>query len=483
MIPLLLISSVPRVRVCTSGGEGACSHGGGASALAALHVLSPDPNAIELSRCSCLAQCDRGTVAQLFLEEEKAGGRFFHRLNDARAASALLQAAGLRVEKELVEAVGQAEVGHSLAAVGRPVDALKAYNGAFSHAVNIGLAVQWRSLPASVLRVQQRRPVKRPATTAAQVAWLAQLMVARSRTYSLLSQQGWVRASQRALEDAQYAVQLCGSRAEVDLKVRAIAWERLAETYESVRNIKGAILAYEQLLIIEPSFDPRLSPALSAKRGVQELVLISHRRGLEGAVEVRKGLRQAEKASRESITSRALQDVERLRNLVDKDIQTIERVAEERSLRGGSGPRDTFASRAMRDVRTMRQVVFSDINTLQMQILRGDPTVTFLRTLQNALDTRGGQCQPERRLSTLQQLSELADLSAGDIPADQQAFWLREQFESGALPSDPVLVRSLVEQARQNPDVITRLMADAVRARAPPSASSMRLDAAGGASA
>lgn len=103
-------------------------------------------------------------------------------------------------------------------------------------------------------------------------------MVSRSRTFSLLSPQGWVRAPQRALEDAQYAVQLSesvvGGDAGGGLRGRAAAWERLAETYEGGRNVKGAILAYEQLLQIEPPFDPRLAPAVSAKRGVQELVLV-----------------------------------------------------------------------------------------------------------------------------------------------------------------------------------------------------------------
>jgi hypothetical protein len=48
--------------------------------------------------------------------------------------------------------------------------------------------------------------------------------------------------------------------------------------------------------------------------------------------------------------------VERLRDLVDKDIGTLERVAEERGLKSGSGPRVTLASRAMRDLGMMRKV-------------------------------------------------------------------------------------------------------------------------------
>lgn len=462
-----------RIRVCTSGGEGMCSAGAGLSTLSALRFLSSGEE-FELKGCSCLAQCDRGVVLQL-----QDSGEFVQRVNDAAAAADVLRRFGVSVDSRLVDAFGMAKRADKHLASGRHVDALKGYNRAFTLSVRAGLAVQWRSLPASVLRAQQHRREQRPAMTLAQAAWLTQLMVSRSRTFSALSQQGWVRSARRALQDAQYAVQLSESILADDARGRAVAWERLAETHEAVRDIEGAILAYEQLLRVEPSFDPRLSPAVSAKRGVQELVLISHRRGLENAAEVREGLLQAEQASRESITRRALQDVERLRNLVDQDIGTLERVAEERGLKAGSGPRITLASRAMRDLGVMRKVAFSDINTLQMQILRGDPTVTLLRAVRAALGSVG-QPRSQKKLPTLQQLSELADLSASGIPRDRQAYWLREQFELGALPSDPVLLRSLVEQARKNPDLITRLMTDAVRARGSIGADAAGVKAPGG---
>jgi hypothetical protein len=111
-----------------------------------------------------------------------------------------------------------------------------------------------------------------------------------------------------------------------------------------------------------------------------------------------------------------------------------------------------------------------------MQILQGDPTITLLRAVRAAFSSFS-RPPGQKKLPTLQQLSELADLSAAGIPRDEQAYWLREQFELGALPSDPVLLRSMVEQARKNPDLITRLMTDAVRARS----SIEGVDASGGA--
>jgi hypothetical protein len=299
-----------RIRVCTSGGEGLCSSGAGLSTLAALRFLSPGDE-FELKGCSCLAQCDRGVVLQL-----QDSGEYVQRVNDAAAAADVLRRFGVTVDARLADAFGLAKRADENLASGRHVDALKGYNRAFTLSVRAGLAVQWRSLPTSVLRAQQhRREQQRPAVTRARAAWLTQLMVSRSRTFSALSQQGWVRSARRALEDARYAVQLSESilvddysrRREPILgepilgepivvdganardpisgsdytRRRAAAWERLAETHEAVRDIAGAILAYEQLLRVEPTFDPRLSAAVSAKRGVQELVLISHRRGLE----------------------------------------------------------------------------------------------------------------------------------------------------------------------------------------------------------
>jgi len=63
-------------------------------------------------------------------------------------------------------------------------------------------------------------------------------------------------------------------------------------------------------------------------------------------------------------------------------------------------------------------------------------------------------------ISPPQDLEELASLSAGDVAPGQQAYWLRAQFETGALPRDPLFVRNLVEQARRDPRIVSRLVAD-----------------------
>ena len=76
------------------------------------------------------------------------------------------------------------------------------------------------------------------------------------------------------------------------------AWECLAEAFEVCRDVDGAIYAYERLLAIEPANAPALSPTVAAKRAVQEIVLLSHRRGLEDT-----------RATRRAIRDKAEQDV------------------------------------------------------------------------------------------------------------------------------------------------------------------------------
>jgi len=218
---LILLFAAPacaatRIRVCVSGGEGLCSAGAGASTLAALRFLAPRQG-VELAGCSCLAQCDRGVVLQL-----QDSGEFVPRVNDAIAAAAVLRRAGMVVDARLADAFVAAKRGDELAAAGRPPEALKEYNRAFDLSVRAGLGVQWRSLPSSVLRVQQLWS-QDAISTPEQVAWLAQLMVARSRTFSVLSKQGWVRSKRRALEDAQYAVQLSDSVMRGNARVRAVS--------------------------------------------------------------------------------------------------------------------------------------------------------------------------------------------------------------------------------------------------------------------
>eukprot|EP00965_Chrysotila_dentata_P220424 6191763-Pleurochrysis_carterae.AAC.2 len=318
-------------------------------------------------------------------------------------------------------------------------------------------------------RSRVQRALARPrASNRAQVRWLSSLLVSRSRVFAQLGAQGWMRGARRAREDAQYAVQLAevlpqiaadgrravGTRAgvpassslsdadaEADLAARASAWEHLAELCESGRDVVGAIYAYEQLLALQPPFSPSLTSALSAKRGMQELVLLSHRRGLEGARRVRRevqsGLRDAARASRERITRRALADAEGLRVLVERDIDLFEKVALDalnRSL-------PSLLPRAVADLRQLRKITSADINVLQLQILRGDPTASFLRWMM----LRRSPTKSNRMPSLGEESSE-------------EAFWLRQQFEAGALPNDPILISSLLAEAKRDPELVTRLI-------------------------
>lgn len=156
---LVLGTAFPcRIRVCTSGGEGVCSSGAGASTLAALRFLAPREG-VELTGCSCLAQCDRGVVLQL-----QDSGEFVHRVNDAAAAAAVIRRAGFPVDNRLVDAFTSAALGDELAAAGKLTDALNAYNGAFGLSVAAGIGMQWRSLPSSVLRLRQRLSQSSPIT-------------------------------------------------------------------------------------------------------------------------------------------------------------------------------------------------------------------------------------------------------------------------------------------------------------------------------
>ena len=257
-------SPVRRIRVCTYGGEGLCGQGGGAKTLAALRFLTPPDAGIEPSGCSCLARCDQGVAVQI------EAGSVVGNVNGAREAAKLLKGLGVTaIDARLVSAFAAAARGDELMADDRPTDALNAYNRAFGLASAAGLGMRWRSRPSSVLRVRQRMGVGRERSAGApdsgtmgagvsqhQVMWLADLMASRSRVFADLANQarptppptsthvphtsrshpypslvpvvcphhrlrsansrsraarlaqGWVRGGQRALEDAQYAVQL-----------------------------------------------------------------------------------------------------------------------------------------------------------------------------------------------------------------------------------------------------------------------------------
>ena len=44
------------------------------------------------------------------------------------------------------------------------------------------------------------------------------------------------------------------------------------------------------------------------------------------------------------------------------------------------------------------------------------------------------------------------------LPFEENSLWLKEQLDSGALPRDPELLRTLLEQARKDPDMVVRLI-------------------------
>jgi hypothetical protein len=102
------------------------------------------------------------------------------------------------------------------------------------------------------------------------------------------------------------------------------------------------------------------------------------------------------------------------------------------------------------DLRVIRKIALSDINRLEMTILRGDPFFSFVR---------------DAYARSRAQMGPPAFGDPGTFPAlpedSENVLWLREQFESGALPRDPQLIRSLLEQSKRDPQLIERLVAGA----------------------
>uniref|UniRef100_A0A7S2HKR8 Uncharacterized protein n=1 Tax=Haptolina brevifila TaxID=156173 RepID=A0A7S2HKR8_9EUKA len=105
------------------------------------------------------------------------------------------------------------------------------------------------------------------------------------------------------------------------------------------------------------------------------------------------------------------------------------------------------ASRALADLRVLRKIAMSDINRLEMTLVRGDPLLSFLRDAYAR--ARGEQPPP-------------IALDAISISEDSAAvLWLKEQFEQQVLPPDPQLVRSLLQQANRDPELVARLVKEA----------------------
>ena len=498
------------IRVCTE-----CMQGG-PTTLAALLFLAPRDGP-SIVGCGCIARCDRGVAVRLPSGEIEEG------VTGAASCAATLRRLGYSVDQRLPDAFSAAQRGDELVAVSREPEAVLAYNRAFSLAIATGLGLRWRARRSPVSAASKFagsqiaeppgassgdgriRAAARLATTA-QVLWFARLMTKRASVQLTLARQGQVRASRRSLEDALYAVQLAEGVAESDAlpphpsssalaaalvslpalgtaladdesgewpdetskrasgvvagglagegaDVRLEAWECLAEAFEVARDLEGAIYAYERLLALEPSTTPGLSPTTSAKRGVQELVLLSHRQGLEATLALGRGLQEATDRSVADVVNRGLEDVETLRTVVRRDLDVVEERVRSRSpsrferlLLGAFQP----TAKALNDLQLMRRIAESDLNRLQRTLLLGDPLLAFLReTWQRAQ----GKAPPPVMLDALPISSEAV-------------LWLREQFERGVLPQDPLLVASLLEQARRDPELVIRLVGEIAAASA-----------------
>jgi len=235
--------------------------------------------------------------------------------------------------------------------------------------------------------------------------------------------------------------------------------EAHAEECEAAGDLGGAIAAYESLLELQPPTSPGLSAEIAARRGLQELFLQSAKRELAACEEEGCDIsffEQAQRAgeeTRKQLASRALADVGRIRDsiigLLERSTAQaqadVDRAREEQAyLRLVEGNPAFLASwqleeaqRRVDDTTLLRKSIESDLNRLELQLLAGDPSLTFLRELLKA--TRR---EPEQH-------EEIGSL------------WLEEQFESGALPRDPELMRTLLEQARRDPELVTRLVTQA----------------------
>ena len=388
------------------------------------------------------------------------------------------------------------------------------------------------------------------AATPTQLRWLARTMTSRSRVYSRIANPTASapvatrrKATRRAIEDAKYAVALAerslqmeeGAGAEAGLlsdedaamataaavanvggvavedaegpvaqppadgavgfgvdPVLTEAWERLAESYEGSRDIEGAITAYEALLRLEPPNAPGLAPPVAAKRGVQELVLLSHRRGIEDTQSLTEGLQRAGESTRSSMTARAISDVEALRKTVERDLDTLEANARRVVNATGSAVRPAdaerppgsaaaapggggflerqLAMRTLEDLQVVRKIARSDINRLELTLLRGDPLLALFRDVRDGkvvwrplswLRSRGWQgARGAQRLRKARGLDVKEGLR--DVPAESEiGMQLREQFERGVLPQDPLLIQVLLEQAKTDPQLVSRLVAEA----------------------
>jgi hypothetical protein len=204
---------------------------------------------------------------------------------------------------------------------------------------------------------------------------------------------------------------------------------------------------------------PELSAKVAARRALQELLLESTLReidecGSEGCGslfdDVLGNVQRAGEETRRQLARRALNDVNRLRSSIVDLLAATEREAEGDASRARSeqqygrlvegvdpwltGWQLEEASRRAADTRLLRRSLENDLNQLELQLLQGDPTLAFIRNV--LMRTRA-------------------------VPLEPRSMWLREQMETGALPRDPELMRTLLEQVRQDPKLVERLVTQA----------------------
>jgi len=251
--------------------------------------------------------------------------------------------------------------------------------------------------------------------------------------------------------------------------------EGQAEEAEAAQDLVSAIEAYEALLAMQPPDSPDLREDVAARRALQQLLLESARRELaecssegcevdgaavmvpsEIAANFVKGeLKRAQRVGEESrkrLAMRALDDVRKIRTTVVRLLQLSEDMAREDAERAKgeqsylrlvegqpgwlAGWQLGEATRRRDDARLLRKSVEADLNRLELQLLQGDPSLAFLReVLRSTRDEATCSCS--------------------------ESLWLQEQFDSGALPRDPELLRTLLAQARRDPEQVTRLVTQA----------------------
>lgn len=494
------------LRVCTYGGCGACSCGDGEVTLDALRFLTPygGPKAVS---SSCLARCDQAVAVML------PSGEIAEHVTGPAASAKLLQDLGFSVDKSLASAYASAQEADRLGAEGRNMEALTWYKRAFSLAIS-GFGLKDRSKYSPIIRlfygseanlvrddlgspgrgeqvVAAAARAAAESVTPAQFCWFARALIRRSRLYSKMAPvteapRRRVYASRRALVDAKCAMQLTQiciaelPKNQGDERVLVEAWERLAESYEATQDIGRAIYAYEQLLDLEPPSAPGLPATVATKRAAQELVLLSHRRGLEDTIRVRTGLQSGGERFRRILTAKALFDFEELRTLIEDDIDLLEDLAREsrdpdtgflrRSsanpfVGGGARVVDLVSNRSLNDLYILRKLARRDIDRVQLTLLRGDPLITFIRDTVGRLRWRT-KGRRQRKSKSIQDVQDESD----------EVRWLCEQFEGGVLPEDTLLVASLLEEAKSNPERVVRLLSEAKDTRSQEEVEQLRFE-------